>query len=456
MPDTAVAVAGLGRRYGERSALSGVTFSLAAGQTMVVFGPNGAGKSTLLRLMATLLRPHSGSATVLGHDVRSEAWKIRGRIGLLGHEPLLYRDLSARQNLRFHARLHGVHADRVEQLLDVLQLITRADDPLHTYSRGMVQRTAAARAVLHEPDLLLLDEPTANLDPHATELLEPLIGASSGLTRIVTSHDPAGGLAGADIALGLRDGKVALLGPADRRRARPAVRALHGDAVMLRTVRALVGKDLALERRVPQMVPAMALFSLTTFVVFHFALQRDSVSGSLAAGVFTATVVFAAMLGIGRLFVSEHEDGGFDGFLLAPVDRTALLVAKATVLMLFLVLVQVVALPAFALLLLDPPLTAARTLDAAIVLLLVDAGIAVIGALVGALAIQTRARDLLVPLIALPLLLPIVIGCAESLSATFASAAADPLPGRWLMTIGLYDLVFALLAFALFDYLIED
>jgi len=225
---------------------------------------------------------------------------------------------------------------------------------------------------------------------------------------------------------------------------------------MVSTVAALIGKDLSLERRVPQMVPAMALFSLSTFVVFHFALQRDAVAGALAAGVFTATLLFAAMLGIGRLFVAEHEDGGFDGFLLAPVDRTALLLAKAAVLFLFLVLVQLVALPAFALLLLDPALSAARLWDAAIVLLLVDAGIAVIGALVGALAIQTRARDLLVPLIALPLLLPIVIGCSESLAAVFAAGSANPLPGRWLMTIGLYDLVFALLAFALFDYLVED
>jgi heme exporter protein B len=224
---------------------------------------------------------------------------------------------------------------------------------------------------------------------------------------------------------------------------------------MLGTVRALIDKDLALERRVPQMVPAMALFSLTTFVVFHFALQKDSVEGALAAGVFTATLVFAAMLGIGRLFVAEHEDGGFDGFLLAPVDRTALLIAKASVLMLFLVLVELIAVPAFALLLLDPQLSASRIVDLALVLLLFDAGVAVIGALVGALAIQTRARDLLVPLIALPLLLPLIIGCSESLSATFA-AATEPLPGRWLMTIGLYDLVFALLAFALFDYLIED
>ena len=225
---------------------------------------------------------------------------------------------------------------------------------------------------------------------------------------------------------------------------------------MLGVVRALIGKDLRLERRTPQLVPAMALFSLSTFVVFHFALQKDSVEGALAGGVLTTTTIFAAILGIGRLFVSEHEDGGFDGFLLAPVDRTAMLLAKAGVLFLLLVLVQLVAVPAFAVLLLDPTLTAERALNTALTLLLTDAGISVIGALVGALAIQTRSRDLLVPLIALPMLLPIVIGCAECLEAVFAAGSPEPLPGRWLTILALYDLVFALLAFAVFDYLIED
>ena len=210
----AVEVARLTRRYGERTVLDDVSFAVPEGQTLVVFGPNGAGKSTLLRILATLLRPHGGSATVLGGDTVRDGWRLRSRIGLLGHEPLLYRDLSARENLRFHARLHGVAATRVEELLARLELSLRADDPIHTYSRGMVQRVAAARAVLHDPELLLLDEPAANLDPHVVALLAPLIGRGAGRTRIVTSHDPAGGLADADMALGLRAGRVALLAPA--------------------------------------------------------------------------------------------------------------------------------------------------------------------------------------------------------------------------------------------------
>jgi heme exporter protein A len=205
---------GLVRRYGERDALAGVDLTLGEGSTLVVFGPNGAGKTTLLRVLATLLRPHAGTVRVLGSPVPEEDWAVRGRVGFVAHEPLLYRELTARENLRFHARLHGVEAARVDELLELVALPRRADEPLRTLSRGMVQRVAVARAVLHEPELLLLDEPYANLDPAAIELLTPLIGRASGRTRVVCSHDPGGGLAEADVVLGLRGGRPELLADA--------------------------------------------------------------------------------------------------------------------------------------------------------------------------------------------------------------------------------------------------
>ncbi|MCW3068585.1 MAG: ccmA [Solirubrobacterales bacterium] len=210
----ALHVEGLARRYGEREALSGVTLTLEAGQTLVVFGPNGAGKTTLLRVLATLLRPHAGTVSVLGSSLPEQSWAVRGRVGLLGHEPLLYRELTARENLRFHARLHGVADGRVDELLDAVAMTARGREPLRTLSRGMVQRVAVARAVLHDPELLLLDEPHSNLDPAAIELVSPLIGSASRRTRVICSHDPTGGLAEADVVLGLRAGRPALLAPA--------------------------------------------------------------------------------------------------------------------------------------------------------------------------------------------------------------------------------------------------
>ena len=223
----------------------------------------------------------------------------------------------------------------------------------------------------------------------------------------------------------------------------------------MRITGALLRKELLLEWRTKESVPAMALFSLTTFVIFHFALDRSSLEGDLAAGVLWATLLFAAMLGINRLFVAEHEQGGFEAFLLAPVDRTTLLFAKASALFCYLAAVELVAVPAFAVLLLGPsPGPAFPELLG--VLVLANAGIAAVGTLASALAIQTRARDLIAPLVALPLLVPVVIAGARATSPLLLEAGADPLPGKWLAVLALYDVVFALLAYAVFDYLLED
>jgi len=205
----AIELDGLERRYGERVALAGVTARVEAGQTLAVLGGNGAGKTTLLRVLAGLLRPHAGAARVLDAKLPDERWKLPGRVGYLGHEPLLYRELSGRENLHYHARLHGVAVRRVPELLAVIGMDRRADDPVRELSRGMVQRLAVARAVLHEPDLLLLDEPRANLDPAAAELLEPLIGRASGRTRVLVSHDVSGTLAESDVVLRLKQGRPA-------------------------------------------------------------------------------------------------------------------------------------------------------------------------------------------------------------------------------------------------------
>jgi heme exporter protein A len=210
----AVALRDLRRAYGERVALAGVTVALPRGSTLAVFGANGAGKTTLLRVLATLLRPHGGSAEVLGHALPRDGWAVRGRIGLLGHEPLLYRDLTASENLRFHARLHGVGAGRAEVLLEAVGMMRRADEPVRSLSRGMAQRVAICRALLHEPELLLLDEPLANLDPGAAAAVAPLLGRGSGATRVLISHDVEQGLAEADLVLGLRGGRQELLAPA--------------------------------------------------------------------------------------------------------------------------------------------------------------------------------------------------------------------------------------------------
>jgi heme ABC exporter ATP-binding subunit CcmA len=211
----AIELRGLRRDFGERAALDGVDLSLAAGETLVVLGPNGAGKTTLLRILATLLRPSGGEVRVLGARLPDEAWKVRGRIGLLGHEPFLYRDLSGRENLHFQARLHGLRDDRAEdrvaaQLASV-GMERRADERVAELSAGMRQRLAICRCVLHQPELLLLDEPDSNLDAAGRELARELIGPAADRTRVVVTHDPERFLPDADRVLRLAvDGSAEL------------------------------------------------------------------------------------------------------------------------------------------------------------------------------------------------------------------------------------------------------
>jgi heme exporter protein A len=212
--EPAVELQGLERRYGERVALQGISVTLANGATLAVLGPNGAGKTTLLRVLAGLLRPHAGTARVLGASLPAERWRLPGRIGYVGHTPLLYRDLTGRENLRYHARLHGVAEQRVEQTLTAVGMEARADEPLAELSRGMVQRLAVARSVLHDPPLLLLDEPRAGLDPGAAEALEPLVGRASGRTRVLVTHELDAALRESDVALGLREGRQTFFSPA--------------------------------------------------------------------------------------------------------------------------------------------------------------------------------------------------------------------------------------------------
>jgi heme exporter protein A len=208
--EAAVSVRALDRDYGDRPALQGIDLTIAPGESVAVLGPNGSGKSTLLRILGTLLRPTRGEVRVLGVELPRDAWKLRGRIGYLGHEPLLYQDLTGRENLQLQARLHGIDSqvagERIEADLELMEMGRRAAGRVSEYSAGMRQRIAICRAVLHRPELLLLDEPDSNLDPEGRELARRLIGPADGLTRVLVSHEPERAMAEADGMLRLAHG----------------------------------------------------------------------------------------------------------------------------------------------------------------------------------------------------------------------------------------------------------
>jgi heme exporter protein B len=224
---------------------------------------------------------------------------------------------------------------------------------------------------------------------------------------------------------------------------------------MMAGARAILRKDLLIELRTKESVPAMVLFSVTVYVLFHFGLDRDSLDGELASGVLWVTLLLAAVIGVSRLFAAEREQGGIDGLLLAPVDRTSLFVAKAAALFLFLTAVELVAVPAFAVLLLGPGLGGAMP-ELLVILVLGNLGIAAVGALVAALAAETRARELIVPLLLLPLLVPVLIACAQATEPLMRQDGGPEDLGRWIAVLTLYDVVFVLLSVAVFDFLLED
>jgi heme exporter protein A len=192
-----IEVSKLTRTFGRRAVLRGVSFNVERGGFLTIFGPNGAGKTTILRVVATLLTPSGGSVGVAGHDVVEDAMAVRRLVGLISHSPLLYLDLTAYENLRFYADMYGVEdrEERIDELLDRVELAHRRYDLVRTFSKGMRQRLAIARAILHRPRVLLLDEPHSGLDPQAVDLFDGLLAEiRAEHTFVMVTHNIAKGL----------------------------------------------------------------------------------------------------------------------------------------------------------------------------------------------------------------------------------------------------------------------
>ncbi len=230
--EAAVRTLGLYLRLDDRAILSDICLRIPPGRTVALLGANGAGKSTLLRVLATLLAPTKGRLELFGQAGAAGAVRARSRIGLIMHSPMLYRDLTAKENLVFFGRLYGVAGpgQRASRMLRLVGMDHRADDAVKTLSRGMTQRVAIARALMHDPDLLLADEPFNGLDAPSAEVLEALLGRlrESGKTVILANHDIRQSLSLADTVLVLRQGRVALHAPVGRLSAEAVLEELTG------------------------------------------------------------------------------------------------------------------------------------------------------------------------------------------------------------------------------------
>ncbi len=212
----ALEIRNLTKVFGDRKALDKVTFTLPEGAFLSIFGPNGAGKTTLLRTLSTLARPTSGTIRVMGEDAKEEPDNVRGHIGLISHNSMLYPDLTAMENLMFVARLYGLEnpEQRVRELLRAVELDHRRFDMVRTFSRGMTQRLSIARALINDPDVVFLDEPYAGLDPHAVEIFDALLAdMREGRTFVMVSHDLQKGFDTCTHALMLARGRVVAFAP---------------------------------------------------------------------------------------------------------------------------------------------------------------------------------------------------------------------------------------------------
>ena len=221
---TIIQVENLSKTFGLLPALRGLDFSVERGESVLLFGANGSGKSTLLRLLSGLSKPTAGSIRIGGWELPREAMSVRAQIGLVAHQPLLYENLTAKENLDFFGKLYGIKADEREarggELLQQVGLGRRAHTLVRTFSRGMKQRLSIARALLHQPDILLLDEPYSGLDQAACELLDELLAGAKhdGRTVILSTHQVARAPSTAERALVLSGGKIAFDGACDRGR----------------------------------------------------------------------------------------------------------------------------------------------------------------------------------------------------------------------------------------------
>jgi heme ABC exporter ATP-binding subunit CcmA/heme exporter protein CcmB len=489
------------KSFGYRLILRRMDLEINAGEFVVLFGPNGAGKTTLLRLLCGLARPNFGEIRVGGYRLTAEAEKVYRRLGVVLHQPLLYTDLNAEENLRFYARLYGLHqpAARIVEVLEMARLPRNRRDPVRDFSRGMQQRLSLARAILHDPEVLILDEPYTGLDPDGAAWLDSLLRdlAARGRTILMTTHDIERGLSLASRALVLEGGEISSYhdggrrtedegrrtkdeGPrpkeqnpkssqipeAERRGQIPhpndqppaTSNQLPATDFRLRTsdflqgVTAIVWKDLAAEARSKELVSAMLIFSLLAVIIFSFALDLErNARETVISGVLWVTFIFAGTLGLNRSLALEQDRGSLEGLLLAPLDRSVIYFGKLIGNLVFMAVVEAIIIPLFTLLFNLPLLNWGLALTAVLGTL----GYAAVGTLLAAMAVRTRAREVMLPILILPVIIPLVLSVVRATTGFLQHLPWEEIT-PWLNVLIVYDAIFLAVAFMVFDFVVEE
>ncbi|HEX2172302.1 MAG TPA: heme ABC exporter ATP-binding protein CcmA, partial [Dehalococcoidia bacterium] len=466
----AIEASGLGKAYGPAVALRRVDVRVGWNERVVLIGPNGAGKTTLLRLLAVLQRPTVGRLRLAGRETEGGAIP-RHLIGFVGHSSALYPDLTATENLAFYARLYRLSGagPQIEEAIGRVGLGDRRDVRARALSRGQQQRLALARALLHDPPILILDEPDTGLDAAGLDLLAELL-AESGRTVLLSTHHPewaerfatreialAGGRIVRDdpIGLGKVDDPLPAAGagtPRSHANAEPPGRISRPESAataFLAQVWAVLWKDLVLEARRRELIGTMLIFTLLVIVVFTFALDLAAEYAPIVApGALWVAYIFAGTLGIGRGFSAEVDTGTLEGLLLAPVPRGAIYLAKLLGNALLMLAVEAASLPVVVAFF-NQPVVQAPLLP---VFLLGSLGVAAVTTLFAALAANTRAREVLLPVLLFPVVTPVVIASVQATTGILTGAGVGP----WPSILVAFAAIFGAVAYLVFEYVVEE
>ena len=480
------------RTYGPIRAVDGISFTLAEGELLTVLGPNGAGKTTLLGLLGGALRPQAGEIWFRGalRDPALTDW--RREIGVLSHRTSLYGALSARENLTFYGRLYGLTGlgERIGTRLAEVGLEGAADRRVREFSRGMRQRLALARTLLHDPSLVFLDEPFTGLDVHASALLRDVLARlkNGRRTVILVTHNLSEGLALADRVAIQNEGRFAFLGgpmeiprggeerfyrqtverprsprpdgelssprPPPVRRPEPGAGDPRSVRGYLSEVRTLAAKDLRIEFRTRERFASMTAFVVLSALLFNYAVDWTLLSPQdLASALIWMIIVLGGLLGLGRTFELEKEDGAMEGLLVAPIRRDALFVGKVVANCVLLGAVEAIAV--FAVALFYQVNFIPNGLPIAGVLSVGTVGFVSLGTLFSGITAGTRMGETLLPVLLFPLLVPLVVFGASATSTLLAGFPAATVYGSLRLLTA-----FALLALAcgmgLFRYIVEE
>jgi ABC-type multidrug transport system ATPase subunit/ABC-type transport system involved in cytochrome c biogenesis permease component len=475
-----VRVQGLRRRLGATEALAGISFELRRGEIVVLLGDNGAGKTTLLRAMSGLLRPGSGAVLAAGRPVTHSDPVSRAGVAYVGHQVSSYAELTVLENVRFAAKLNGLDpADaRIESALRGVDLWRFRSRRARELSRGMRQRLELALALATDPAVILLDEPYNALDTRSREAVDALLlERKTNAALLIATHDIEHAERLADRVLLLQRGRLLLDARLDDP-GRPPLREMIADAVAAKSRIAdeshqpalpmdsltrhrpgplgawhtLVAREFRAELRSREFVPAMVVLGVLMLMVFSMAfIIPPEDAAAVASGSFWASLIFATILGAVRGFAVEHDRGTLQMQLLAPISRAAVFGGKWVVNFVSIGLVGLVVAAVTAGFFRVP----FAGLGMVAIVLVAALALATVATLYGALLTNTRARELLAPVLMLPVILPIMIGgVAASLDVLGVTPEADGLP--WLGLVLAYCAILLSLSMLLVDFIFED